>query len=317
MVALAGRRREGKTTLALNIGVALALPLPEFLGYKIPVARRSLLLLLEDDPGELQEKLRRVTNGQSTEGRLRIVTRDDFYEAGIQVDIRNAEFREAITTWAREQQPDLIVIDNLAHVIAAEYNDSKRVHELMTFVYQLAKEHNCAIVLCAHPKKENTENQNPLDLERNPTGFFESVMGSSHFVNSTGSLWGIQREPGSETSVFLGGRQRADGQQGAAHLWKDEQDRLQLVDDYENNLLLVLNTNPRREAWRLLPDPPRSFSYTDAEKIVKPAIKSSSTFNLWMRECRRLQVIVEASGGKLMKGSGKKKVEACEAKAAA
>src|SRR5439155_3348139 len=77
LVALAGRRREGKTSVAINLGVAVAAPSEEFLGYRISQTGRSLLLLLEDDPGELQDKLRRVIGDCKTEGRLRIVTRDD------------------------------------------------------------------------------------------------------------------------------------------------------------------------------------------------------------------------------------------------
>jgi hypothetical protein len=35
-----------------------------------------------------------------------------------------------------------------------------------------------------------TEDQeHPIDLVRTPTAFFEAIMGSSHFINSTGSLW--------------------------------------------------------------------------------------------------------------------------------
>src|SRR5690242_888455 len=45
MVALGARRRHGKTTLITDIAVGLALPLPNFLGYTIPSARRSLLLI--------------------------------------------------------------------------------------------------------------------------------------------------------------------------------------------------------------------------------------------------------------------------------
>lgn len=309
LVALAGRRREGKTTLAVNLGVALAIPSKEFLGYPIPKAGRSLLLLLEDDAGELQDKLKRITDGRTTDGRLRIVTRDDFYEAGIQIDIREDDFREAITRWAQEHTPDLIVIDNLAHVIAAEYNDAKRVHELMNFCYRLAKAHNCAIVLCAHPKKESQEN--PLHLEHNPTAFFESVMGSSHFVNSTGSLWGVQREVGQDYSVFVGGRQRADGEQGAAHIFMDEKGWLQIVDDGEANRSLVLNTEGRRQAWDLLP---ATFGYNEGERIVKPVMRSSDTFNKWIKQCRRLRVILDAPDGKLMKAGSAKKGEPGEAK---
>lgn len=114
-------------------------------------------------------------------------------------------------------------------------------------------------------------------------------------------------------SVFLGGRQRADGHQGAARIWMDDDGWLQVVDDYEQNLSLVVNTPARRDAWELLPDPPKTFGYRDAEKAAKPVMRSASTFNHWFRECRRLGVVVEGADGKLMKATGKRKVESTEA----
>ena len=42
-------------------------------------------------------------------------------------------------------RPDLIVFDNLAHIVSAEYNDPKRIHELMRFTYDLAQDHNAAV----------------------------------------------------------------------------------------------------------------------------------------------------------------------------
>jgi hypothetical protein len=200
---------------------------------------------------------------------------------------------------ANEHKPDLIVIDNLAHVIGAEYNDAKVVHELMTFCYQLAKSHDAAIILAAHPRKGDIEH--PMDLRRSAGEFFESIMGSSHFINSTGSLWGLDRPEGEDYSVFLGGRQRGDGNQQVSMIHMDENRCFHLVPDAQCNLPLVLNTPVRQEAWKRLPDPPRTFGYRQGEEIVKAVMKSPSTYNAWMRECRRLSVIVDTPDGKLSK----------------
>src|SRR5579862_5993507 len=78
LVSLAARRRHGKTSLVTGLAVALAAPAKEFIGYPIPEPRRSLLLILEDDPGEYQQKLKKVIGGRETAGRIKIITRDDF-----------------------------------------------------------------------------------------------------------------------------------------------------------------------------------------------------------------------------------------------
>jgi hypothetical protein len=304
MVALGARRRHGKTSLITNIAVAGAVPLPEFLGYEIPKAFRSLLFILEDDPGEYQEKLRRVIGSQATGERIRIVNREAFYHEHIPIDARERKFQAAVEYWAAEHKPDLIVFDNLAQIIAAEYNDPTRVHELTCFCYALASDHNAAIILAAHPKKEDPKD--PVILLNSPDAFFESIMGTSHFINSTGSLWGLERQVEHDRSVFVGGRQRGDGHQGGSFVAMDDDGWFYLLNEAERNLELVLNTSHRRKAWGMLPDTPTTFGYREGESLVRSVMRSGSTYTVWMRECRRLKVIVEAPDGKLVKAAGLK-----------
>jgi AAA domain len=304
MVALGARRRHGKTSLITNIAVAGAIPRSEFLGYEIPQAFRSLLFILEDDAGEYQEKLRRVIGPSATGGRIRIVNREDFYRAGIRIDVTDASFRSAVQSWAGHHKPDLIVFDNLAQIISADYNDATRVHELMRFCSALAGNHSAAIILPAHPKKADMKN--PISLLDNPDTFFESIMGSSHFINSTGNLWGLERCAALDHSAFLGGRQRGDGHQGGSYLGMDADGWFYLIDEAQKNLPLVLNTPGRRQAWAALPDPPITFGYREGEALVKSVMRSGSTFQHWIKECRRLGVVIEANDGKTSKKPGLK-----------
>ncbi len=301
LVALGARRRGGKTSFITNIAVALGLPMPDFLGYKIPEARRSLLFILEDDPGEYQEKLRKMIGGRDTGGRIKIVTRRDFLEKKISIDVNEPMFQSAVFYWVKEHLPDLIVFDNLAQIIAAEYNDPKRVHELTQFCFLLATACGAAIILPAHPKKEDPNNRR--SLVNDADAFFESIMGSSHFINSTGSLWGLERQPHLDRSAFLGGRQRVEGNQGASFLGMADDGWFYLLDEAQGNAPLVLNTPNRKDAWALLPDPPASFGYNEGEHLVKPAMRSGSTYNAWMRDCRRLKVILDLPDGKLCKAA--------------
>ena len=262
------------------------------------------LFILEDDPGEYQEKLRKVIGTRDTAGRIKIVTRDDFYDANVSLDVRDQRFRESVEYWANYHHPDLIVLDNLAQVVGAQYNEPQLVHVLMQFCYRLARSYNAAIILPAHPKKEDPNNR--VSLIEDPDAFFESIMGSSHFVNSTGSLWGLERQQEGEHSVFLGGRQRGDGNQGGSFIGMDEHGWYTLIDESQKNIGLVLNTEIRRKAWSLLPGPPEAFGYRDGEALVKSVMKSSSTYADWISHCRRLKVIVDGPGGKLAKAAGLK-----------
>jgi hypothetical protein len=47
-----------------------------------------------------------------------------------------------------------------------------------------------------------------------------------------------------------------------------------------------------------------TFGYREAEAMVKSALSSSSSFTTWIRECRRLGLVVDANDGKLVKAGG-------------
>jgi hypothetical protein len=282
-----------------HLAVALAVPVGDFLGYEIPGAARTLFLVLEDDAGEYQDKLRDVIGERKTDGRIRIITREDFYDAGVPIDAKEAAFQNAVRIWAGEHQADLLIIDNLAHVIDAEYTDPKRVHELMNLCYGLARDNNLAVIVAAHPRKDHDEN--PISLESSPLRFFESIMGTSHFINSTGSLWGLERQEQKDRSVFVGGRQRGDGNQEHTFIAMDDNGWFEVLPNQDANLPLVLNTGARKQAWNLLPEPPNTFGYREGESLVQPAMHSSSTYAAWIRQCRRLSVISDSPDKKLVK----------------
>jgi hypothetical protein len=191
--------------------------------------------------------------------------------------------------YAEKHSPDVMVWDNLSHLVCADYNDSKRIDGVMRFAYEMAMTFDSAIIIPAHPKKDSDDR--PVDLGVDPERFFEAIMGSSHFVNSTGSLWGLVREE--DHSLFLGGRQRGDRHQQHSSIYLAEDGRFRVAEESKVNLPLVLNTDTRRAAWDLLP---RRFGYSEGCERVRPAMRSTDTFAKWMRECRRLKVVIEEDG---------------------
>ena len=301
LVAFGARRRHGKTTFALNMAVAGAIGLPEFIGYKIARPFRTLLFMLEDDPGDLKAPFEKIAAGQDLYGRIRIVTREDFYREGIRIDVSEKKFRDAIRALAREHHPDVIVFDNLAHVLGGDYSDAKKVQELMTVAYLLASQENAAIIFPAHPRKQDAKNK--ISLEGDAELYVEQIMGSSHFINSTGSIWAMERRDDLGHSLFMGGRQRSAGISGHRLLYKDDDGWLKVLDNAGAQLAVVVNTRQRFEAWRLLPPHPQPFGYREGEGLVKAFMRSASTFHAWIKHCRGVGVIIEVDG-KLCKAPG-------------
>jgi hypothetical protein len=299
MIAFGARRRHGKTTLLTNMAVAMAVPEADFIGYRIPERRKSLLLMLEDDPGEYQHTLRKLVGQRKMEGAIKVLTRVDFYQEDVSLDARSQSFQAVVRFNAGLHQPDLIVLDNLAQVVNADYNDATKIQDLMKFCFKLTSEFDCAVLVAAHPRKQG---DNPPNIADAPELFFESIMGSSHFINSTGSLWGMERRDELGYSVFVGGRQRSEGTHGVSHIRRRDDGWFELIDEAKANLPLVLNTSVRQKAWSLLPEPTITFGYRQGEALVKPAM-ASGTYAAWIKDCRRLRVIVE-TGDRLAKAPG-------------
>jgi hypothetical protein len=301
LVAFGAKRRNGKTSLLTNLAVALATGAPEFLGYTIPSARRSLLLMLEDDAGEYQGFLKEFVGSRALENRIRVVTKDDLMEHDIPIDADNDEFTWFVQATAKAHGADLVVLDNLAQMIAAEYNDPKRIHRYTKFIYTLAKQSDAAVVTAIHPKKDD-QMAGAVDLETRPNDFFENFMGSSHFINSTGSLWGLQRKD--DYAVFVGGRQRGEGTHAVSYIWRPNRSEwFTLLPNVEKKIELITKTPKRKQAWDLLPAAPEPFTYSQGEALVRPAMSSSDSYANWIREARRIGVVVDTEEGKLVKAT--------------
>ena len=144
------------------------------------------------------------------------------------------------------------------------------MHELNRFVWSLATEFNASVIIPAHPRKRGQDQHGlgrGVSLRNDPEGFFEEVMGISHFVNSCSSLWGIERDLDTDRTDFLCGAQRFTGQQNVMRLEKQDDDQFRMITDQNENLTLALTTAKRKQAWEMLRDGP--FSYSEAEQAAE------------------------------------------------
>src|SRR5262249_4239698 len=200
----------------------------------------------------------------------------------------------------RVAQPDLIMFDKLAHLIGADYNSSTKLHELMRFVYLLAVEHNAAVIIAAHPRKRGKQDIQGVTLRGDSEAFFEECMGSSHFINTTGSLWGLERDLGEERTYLLLGAQRLHGSEGLTALEKDDTGWFHPVSNYNENFQLACNSAKRIKAWGLLPHG-RPFSFLEACQLVNKEMSSKSSVHGWWKELLRHRLILPVEGDKYIK----------------
>jgi hypothetical protein len=166
---------------------------------------------------------------------------------------------------------------------------------LTKFLYRISNVGDCAVIIAAHPRKQSQDSRRKPSLVKSRDDFFDEVMGSSHLVNSTGSLWGIEKTQDGY-SHFLGGTQRLTGTSSVSMIEMDHEGWFHLLGDVAGNFALVVHTPKRKAAWELLPKE-RTFTHSEAEELCKPALSSSDGFNGFWNDIKRLNLIEPKDGG--------------------
>ena len=258
-----------------------------------------VLLLLEDDPEELQVKLRTILGGRDPQDRIKLATREDFYEKRIPIDATSSQFWDAIRKMGEGYSPDWIAFDNYAHIVGGAFNDSKVAHKFVTeLYYSVAKQFNAGVIIATHPRKHDLRNLVKLEEQDDPELFYEMAIGSSHLINSTGNLWGIERNKEKGYAVFHGGRQRAEGQEDFTLIEMDDENRLTVLSGTNRALGLCLTTEARRQAWGALA---KAFGYRDGQRIVEPYLSSSRSYHVFLNALMRHELVKKSSDGKYYK----------------
>lgn len=119
-------------------------------------------------------------------------------------------------------------------------------------------------------------------------------MGTSHFINSTGSTWALERDVKTNRSHILLGNQRISSDYGKLTLVeKDDHEWFGPVDDVTIGCDMLLNTEARRQAWALFPV--GEFTYGQVWAAVNQVMRSKNAFNPWWNELRRLKLVLPGS----------------------
>ena len=152
---LVGRPKVGKSWMALDVGIAIALGRP-CLGERVPQEGDVLYCALEDNPRRLQARITRVLGAYKEEWpkRLTLTTRWLRLDKGGVRDIAD---------WIKSvPQPRLVILDTLASVKPIRTTSGyAEDYESLTHLHQLANDVGVAILVLHHQRKSEAED--PLD----------------------------------------------------------------------------------------------------------------------------------------------------------
>lgn len=158
VTALYGDGGVGKSLLAMQLLASTALGTP-WLGLE--VARcASLGVFCEDDAEELQRRQEAINafNGSGMEdlGDLRLLSR--LGEENALITFADSDigmptpFVVQLSNLIAAQRPGLVVLDTAADLFPASENDRSKVRQFIGGTLgKIARDHDCAVLLCAHP----------------------------------------------------------------------------------------------------------------------------------------------------------------------
>jgi RecA-family ATPase len=140
----------GKTQLAMELGLAVALGEPALHKYQPTRKGTVLLCLLEDVEAEARKRLESISLSHfhtiEQIKKLHVLT-------GMELRLNCVEGRAALEEAVERIKPDLVVLDNYSRLTMSESLRSAR--ELFGYLKALKDRTGCSIVVVAHEGKQN------------------------------------------------------------------------------------------------------------------------------------------------------------------
>src|ERR1019366_3112527 len=153
---LGGDGATGKSLLALQLAAARALA-REWIGL-LPEPGRTLVLSAEDDADEMQRRLddiRKFYGAKMAElsdiRLIDLVGEDSILGSLMKGQIEPTAMYHALDAYMAEFKPGLTILDVLADMFAGDENNRAQVRQFIGLLKKLARKHDCAFLLLAHP----------------------------------------------------------------------------------------------------------------------------------------------------------------------
>jgi energy-coupling factor transporter ATP-binding protein EcfA2 len=140
LIALAGPSDCGKSTWARQLALAVALQQEEFLNYPLNVKHgKACYVATEDEHYGTKHVLEKQLNGLGSEG-----------TDALQFIFDSESFLKDLSAFLEENKVDLVVVDAWADLFSGNPNINTDVRQALKPWGELAKKHECCIVMLHH-----------------------------------------------------------------------------------------------------------------------------------------------------------------------
>ena len=146
LTILGGEKKTGKSLLALNLGVNLALG-NDFLGFKVPKPRKVLYIQQEIADWALRDRSDKLLQDNDSDllDNFTIIT-----TTGDLLKITSSKDREQILSHIEDIEPDLAIFDPFSTFHNKNENDASEMNEILDFFFEIIHKFHIGIFVIHH-----------------------------------------------------------------------------------------------------------------------------------------------------------------------
>lgn len=179
---IGGQPKLGKTFLAIDMAVSVASGTPCLGVYRVLQPGRAVVFHAEDSLGAIRERVEALARHRGVPFRdldLLAIT-----APSLRLDL--PAHRERLLNTLEPLQPRILILDPLVRLHSREENDSQQIAELLSFLRDLQRTLDLAVVLVHHLRKSGAPNEQP-GLGLRGSGDFWAWLDSGLYLRRTGA----------------------------------------------------------------------------------------------------------------------------------
>ena len=150
---ICGNPKLGKSWLGLDMAVSVATGTPCLGRYPVLEPGRALIYLAEDPLPSLRERVRSI--GRSRGLSLDLMDLQVITASRLRLDHKND--RACLVETVRRLRPRLLLLDPLVRLHGVNENDAREISELLSFLRDLQRQFDLAVVLVHHARKGGSQ----------------------------------------------------------------------------------------------------------------------------------------------------------------
>ena len=185
----------GKTQMAIQLGICLALGQEMFLERWRNVGGQRKVLMLSLEMGGPQLKLfQEIINREYTDDLDELDRNFYFMPLGENLALDTKDGQKFLDDILGEYMPDLLIIDSLQTAVSKELTDEQATRNFTKYLSSVRKRHNCSMLVIHHNRKASQDRASAQDLN--------DVYGSQFFNASVDFVIGLAKQSEAASDVI-------------------------------------------------------------------------------------------------------------------